>query len=208
MPYSLCSAPSPLHTYTVESLISCHWGAVLAVKALREPSSSNMCVRCDVGVWKGRGLGCRCGGTNKRCCVASWKGKCGHHLECKADGPMNWFWGCNTLCRVNCSDEGMQLCPGAALLTSEIFSALVPYWTLQTGSGTLPWALFVCFHSVLLVRTLGLALCLGVSLLGFPAVVCAVTPIPNISSLCNTHASLYDSFRKQQQIIVGTDRTP
>ena len=32
------------------------------------------------------------------------------------------------------------------------------------------WALLVCFLSVLLVRARGLALCLGVCLLGFPAV--------------------------------------
>ena len=34
-----------------------------------------------------------------------------------------------------------------------------------------------------LVRALGLAFCLGVCLLGFPAVVCTVTPFPTISSL-------------------------
>ena len=38
---------------------------------------------------------------------------------------------------------------------------------------------------VLLVRARGLAFRLGVSLLGFPAVVCAVTPFPTIASLCN-----------------------
>ena len=47
------------------------------------------------------------------------------------------------------------------------------------------WALFVCFRSVLLVRAHGPALCLGVCLLGLPAVVCAVTPAPSIASLCN-----------------------
>ena len=38
---------------------------------------------------------------------------------------------------------------------------------------------------VLLVRARGPALRLGVCLLGFPAVVCAVTPVPPIASLCN-----------------------
>ena len=42
-----------------------------------------------------------------------------------------------------------------------------------------------CFRSVLLVRARGPALWLGVCLLGFPAVACAVTPIPTIASLCN-----------------------
>ena len=37
-----------------------------------------------------------------------------------------------------------------------------------------------------LVRACGLAFCLGVRLLGFPAIVCAVTPFPTISSLCNS----------------------
>ena len=37
----------------------------------------------------------------------------------------------------------------------------------------------------LLVRARGLAFRLGVCLLGFPAVVCAVAPFPTISSLCN-----------------------
>ena len=37
----------------------------------------------------------------------------------------------------------------------------------------------------LLVRAHWLAFRLGVCLLGFPAVVCAVTPFPTISSLCN-----------------------
>ena len=35
-----------------------------------------------------------------------------------------------------------------------------------------------------LVRARGLAFSLGVCLLGFPAVVCTVTPFPTISSLC------------------------
>ena len=39
---------------------------------------------------------------------------------------------------------------------------------------------------VLLVRIRGPALRLEVCLLGLPAVVCAVTPIPTIASLCNT----------------------
>ena len=39
---------------------------------------------------------------------------------------------------------------------------------------------------VLLVRARGLAVRLGVCLLGFPAAVCAVTLIPTIASLCNT----------------------
>ena len=47
------------------------------------------------------------------------------------------------------------------------------------------WALLVCFHSVLLVRARGPALHPGVCLLGFPAVVCAATPIPTVASLCN-----------------------
>ena len=47
-------------------------------------------------------------------------------------------------------------------------------------------ALFVCFRSVLLVRARGPALRLGLCLLGFPAVACAVTPIPTFASLCNT----------------------
>ena len=41
---------------------------------------------------------------------------------------------------------------------------------------------------VLLVRARGPALYLGVCLLGFPAVVCAVTPVPPIASLCNAPA--------------------
>ena len=41
---------------------------------------------------------------------------------------------------------------------------------------------------VLLVRARGPALRLGVCLWGFPAVVCAVTPLPTIASLCNTHS--------------------
>ena len=39
---------------------------------------------------------------------------------------------------------------------------------------------------MLLVRARGAALRLGVCLLGFPAVVCAATPIPPIASLCNS----------------------
>ena len=38
-----------------------------------------------------------------------------------------------------------------------------------------------------LVRARGLAFRLGACLLGFPAVVCAVTPFPTISSFCNRH---------------------
>ena len=43
---------------------------------------------------------------------------------------------------------------------------------------------------VLLVRARGPALRLGVCLLGFPAVVCTVTPIPPLSSLCNINKKL------------------
>ena len=43
----------------------------------------------------------------------------------------------------------------------------------------------VCFRSVLLVRARGPALRFGVSLLGFPAVVCAATAMPALASLCN-----------------------
>ena len=41
---------------------------------------------------------------------------------------------------------------------------------------------------LLLVRPRGPTLRLGVFLLGFPAAVCAVTPIPTIASLCNTQS--------------------
>ena len=44
---------------------------------------------------------------------------------------------------------------------------------------------------VMLVRARGLALRIGVCLLGFPAVVCAVAPIPPIASLCNTEQRYY-----------------
>ena len=50
----------------------------------------------------------------------------------------------------------------------------------QTCRYRLLGALSVCFRSVLLVRARGPTLRLGVCLLGFPAVVCAVTPIPTI----------------------------
>ena len=46
-------------------------------------------------------------------------------------------------------------------------------------------ALFVCSRSCVVGPHRGPALRLGVCLLGFPAVVCAVTPIPTIASLCN-----------------------
>ena len=49
--------------------------------------------------------------------------------------------------------------------------------------GWLLWALLVCFRSVLLVRARGPALRLGACLLGFPAAVCAATPIPALASL-------------------------
>ena len=39
---------------------------------------------------------------------------------------------------------------------------------------------------LLLVHARGPALHLGVCLLGFPAVVCAVTPVPPVASLCST----------------------
>ena len=42
-----------------------------------------------------------------------------------------------------------------------------------------------CFRSVLLVRARGPALRLGVCLLRFPAVACALTPIPTVASLSN-----------------------
>ena len=42
-------------------------------------------------------------------------------------------------------------------------------------------ALFVCFRSVWLVRARGPALRLGVCLLGFPTVACAVTSIPRVT---------------------------
>ena len=48
--------------------------------------------------------------------------------------------------------------------------------------GWLLGALFVCSCSCIV----GLAFRLGVCFLGFPAVVCAVTPFPTILSLCNT----------------------
>ena len=54
-------------------------------------------------------------------------------------------------------------------------------------------ALFVCFRSVL-VRARGPALRLGVFLLGFPAVACAGTPIPTITSLCNTNYTSNESI--------------
>ena len=47
-------------------------------------------------------------------------------------------------------------------------------------------ALLVSLCSVLSVRARGPALRLGVCLLGFPAVACAVAPIATIESLCNT----------------------
>ena len=46
------------------------------------------------------------------------------------------------------------------------------------------WALIVCFYSALLVRARGPAFRLGVCLWGFPAVVCAATPVPTIVPLC------------------------
>ena len=46
------------------------------------------------------------------------------------------------------------------------------------------WALFVFSRFVLLVRARGPALRLEVCLLGFPAVVCGVTPLPTTASLC------------------------
>ena len=42
---------------------------------------------------------------------------------------------------------------------------------------------------VMLVRARGLALRIGVCLLGFPAVVCAVVPILTFAPLCNTHVT-------------------
>ena len=48
------------------------------------------------------------------------------------------------------------------------------------------WGLARAPVLVLLVRTRGPALRLGVRLLDFTAVVCAVTPVPSISSLCKT----------------------
>ena len=47
-------------------------------------------------------------------------------------------------------------------------------------------ALLVCFRSTLLVRAREPALRLGLCLLGFPAVACAVSPRPTIASLRNT----------------------
>ena len=43
----------------------------------------------------------------------------------------------------------------------------------------------MCFCSMLLMRARGLALRLGVYLLGLSAVICAATSIPTIASVCN-----------------------
>ena len=61
--------------------------------------------------------------------------------------------------------------------------------TQRTPEQGLLWVLFVCFRSVLLFCARGLALRLGVCLLGFSAVACAVTPLPTIASLCNNWSS-------------------
>ena len=63
----------------------------------------------------------------------------------------------------------------AAQVRVGCFVPLLAVWGL---AGVLPFF-------VLLVRARGPALCLGVCLLGFPAVVCAGAPIPTIASLCS-----------------------
>ena len=59
-----------------------------------------------------------------------------------------------------------------------------PFWCALGASCRfrLLGALFVCFCSVLLVRACGPALCLGLCLLGFPTVACAITHVPIIAS--------------------------
>ena len=67
-------------------------------------------------------------------------------------------------------------------------AALCPLLRCALGASCcfrLLWALLVCFRSVL-VRARGPAFRLGGCLLGFPAIVCTVTPIPTIASLCDT----------------------
>ena len=57
-------------------------------------------------------------------------------------------------------------------------------------------ALFVCSRPALLVRARGPALHLGVFLVGFPAVACAVTPVPAIVSLCDIHIREHQPLRQ------------
>ena len=66
------------------------------------------------------------------------------------------------------------------------YRLLSAHWVFLVVAGCL--VLCVCAPVLAsLVRARGLAFRLGGCLLGFPAVVCAVTPFPTISSLCNKH---------------------
>ena len=57
---------------------------------------------------------------------------------------------------------------------------------------------------VLLVQARGPAFRLAVCLLGFPAVVCAVTPIPAIASLCNTARSVKKVLQENNKYVLET----